>query len=313
MILVLMAAALPGLIWERGPDTADALRAASIPCISVPAQQVKAWAGANLCVKEVRPGELEKLPAPGVRWGMRDVNTASATRAPWVDSNGWRFLRRPGRKYVYEAPRGAAPLAAAEAFAYGVEAWLRIDPEDLKAFGSMLSFLRGLGEAASLAAAANIAVVDDGSPLLAEALNLLARRNLLFRVVSAPDPQADLNVRIGSPEFPSSEAANPVAFADKVRRRLTDQKRLLRIFGSDVVLGRLCLGAGRARIHLLNYGSEKVEGLRVRVRGSYSEGRVAAFGYANAKTQDSLTDGDATEFTIPEMGVYAVVDLTASQ
>ena len=285
------------------------LMAATLPCLIVPAGEVNAWPGANLCAQEVRLEDLEKLPTPGVRWGMRDVNTASATRAPWVDSNAWRFLRQPGRKYLYELPLGTAPLAAAEAFAYGVDARLRIDPGDLKAFGSMLGFLKGLAEDASLVPAANIAVLDDGSPLLPEALNLLARRNLLFRVVSVPDPKVDLNVRIGSPEFPAAEAANPVAFADKVRRRLTDQKRLLRVYGSEVVLARLMLGAGRARIQLLNYGSEKVEGLRVRVRGSYTVGRIAVFGYADEKPQDYVTEGGATEFTIPEMGVYVVVDL----
>lgn len=281
------------------------LLAAVIPCLVAPA-------AANPCAEEVRLEELEKVPAPGVQWGIRGENTASATRAPWVDSNGWRFLRHPRRKYLYELPPGASPLAAAEAFAYGVDARLRIDPGDGKAFGEMLAFLKDLGEAPDLAPAANIAVIDNGSPLLGEALNLLARRNLLFRVVSAPDSKADLNVTIGSPEFPAAEAADPVAFATKVRTRLTDSKRLLRIYGSEVVLGRLLLGAGRARIHLLNYGGEKVEGVRVRVRGRYEVGRLAAFGYAGAKPQDYLTEGDATEFTIPEMGICTVVDLKSA-
>ncbi len=313
MLLVLMAAALPGLVWERGPETADALRAAAIPCINMPAPAAKAWADANFCVREIRSQELEKLPAPGVRWRMRDVNTASATRAPWVDANGWRFLRHPGRKYLYDLPSGAAALAAAEAFAYAADALLRIDPEDLKAFGSMLAFLKGLDEIPGLMPAANIAVIDNGSPLLPEGLNLLVRRNLLFRVVNAPDPQADLNVQIGSPEFPAAEAGDPVAFAAKARKLLTDQKRLLRIYGSEVVLGRVLRGADHARIHLLNYGGEKVEGLRVRVRGSYDVRRIAVFGHADAKPKDYVNENGATEFSIPEMGVYAVVDLRTSR
>lgn len=272
------------------------LLAAGIPCLVGPAP-------ANRCAEEIRLEELEKVPAPGVRWGVRGENTASATRAPWVDSNGWRFLRHPAGKYLYEVPRGASPLAVAEAFAYGVDARMRIDAGDGKAFGEMLAFLKDLGEAPAFVPAANIAVVDNGSPLLPEALNLLVRRNLLFRVVSAPDPKADLNVTI------DSEAADPVAFAAKVRTRLTDSKRLLRIYGSEVVLGRLLLGAGRARIHLLNYGGEKVEGVRLRVRGTYAVGRLAVFGYDGAKPEDYLTEGGATEFTIPEMGIYTVVDL----
>ncbi len=275
------------------------LLAAAIPCLVAPAP-------ANLCAEEVRLQDLERVPAPGVQWGIKGENTASATRAPWVDSNAWRFLRHPERKYLYELPRGASALAAAEAFAYGVDARLRVDPAAGKAFGEMLAFLKDLEETPALAPAANIAVLDNGSPLLPEVLNLLARRNLLFRVVSAPDPKADLNVTI------DAEAADPAVFATKVRARLTDPKRLLRIYGSEVVLGRLLLGAGRARIHLLNYGGEKVEGVRVRVRGSYAGGRLAVFGYAGAKPQDYLTEGGATEFTIPEMGIYAVVDLQAA-
>src|SRR5262249_47621227 len=151
------------------------LMAAAIPCLLAP--------GVHRCAQELRANQLEKVSAPGVRWGMRDINTASATRAPWVDSNAWRFLRHPERKYLYELPRGAAALAAAEALAYGVDAALRIDTEDQEGFANMLAFLKGLDAAASLAPAANIAIVDDGSPLLPEALNLLARRNLLFLVV----------------------------------------------------------------------------------------------------------------------------------
>src|SRR5687768_6968018 len=144
MIPWLLAAALPVLLWDKGPETAESLRAASIPCIAVPAAHAKMWSSANICVTEVRLEELEKIPAPGVKWGMRDIDTASATRAPWVDSNGWRFLYRPGKKYLYDVPAGRAPLAAAEAFTFRADAALRIAPEDLKALGAMLTFLKSL-------------------------------------------------------------------------------------------------------------------------------------------------------------------------
>jgi len=283
------------------------LLAAALPCVAVTEGTAKAWEG--YCAAVVRPEEYEKLPPPGVKFGTRNAGTASATRAPWVDSNGWRFLRNPGGKYLYEAPKGTAALAAAEAFAFGGNAWIRADPEDSKALGGMLSFLKGVTDDPKLAAATNIAVVDTGSPLLPEALNLMVRRNLLFRVVKAPDRAADLNVRIGSPEFPEAEAANPVAVADKARQLLTDKKRLMRIFGSEVVLGRLFLGDGRARIHLLNYGGSKIEGTRVRVRGSYKNVRLSAFGYRDMKAEDLVIQDGATEFTVPEMGVYAIADL----
>lgn len=309
MFALLLAAALPTLLWDRGPETADALRTAAIPCIAATADGAKAWSGANFCVTVVRPEEREKVPPPGMKWITREISTASATRAPWVDSNGWRFLRHPDRKYVYESSKGTAPLAAAEAFAFGVDALVRAEPEDLKPLGSMLAFLKSAEDATKLAPATNIAVIDTGSPLIPEVVNLMVRRNLLCRVVSAPDPAADLNVRIGSPEFPEAAAANPVAVADKARSLLTDKKRLLRIFGAEVVIGRLYTGQGRARIHLLNYGRDNVEGVRVRVLGSYSDVRLAAFGYPGAKPEDLVIQDGATEFTIPFLGTYAIVDL----
>jgi hypothetical protein len=237
----------------------------------------------------------EKLPTPGVQWKMND---ATATRAPWVDANGWRFERHPGRRYRYVLPAGTAALAAAEVFAYGVDAVLQIDPQDLAEYAAMRRFLERV-QAPAERSRANIAVVDDGSEVAGEAMNLLARRNLLFHAVKAPAPGYDLTVRI------TPVAANPSAFAAKVRRDLGDDKRLVRIFGSEVVLGRLTV----SRLHLINYSRQKIEGLRVRVLGSYRKAALAAFGYDKARLEDLAVAGGATEFSISEMDVYAVVNL----
>jgi len=83
----------------------------------------------------------------------------------------------------------------------------------------------------------------------------------------------------------------------------------VRIFGSNVVLVRLTGDASHARVHLLNYGAATVKGLRVRVLGSYPQGKLAVFEHPGAVLADySVADG-ATEFTIPEIATYAVVDL----
>ena len=94
-----------------------------------------------------------------------------------------------------------------------------------------------------------------------------------------------------------------------VRQKLGDERRLLRIYGSDVLLGRLTGEGGKARLHLINYGERKVGGLRVRVRGAYARGTLTAFGMEKADLADYASEGGATEFTIPEMPTYAVVDL----
>jgi hypothetical protein len=282
---------------------AIALLPVVIPCVVGPS------GSANVCKEVARPEESEKASIPGVTIGTQGAGTASATRAPWVESNGSRFLRKPGGKYIYELPKGKAPLAAAEAFVYQVDARLRIAPEDSTRLDGMLAFLKKIPDLPGLRQSVNIAVIDTGSKTIPEVVNMMVRRNLLCRVVSAPDPSVDLNVRIGSAEFPEAEAANPVAVADKARRMLTDRKRLLRIYGTETVIARLYTSDNAARIHLLNYSSSTIAGVRVRVRGLYQDIRLSAFGFEGAKPEDVVVSGDATEFTVPEMSAYAVVDL----
>jgi len=269
-------------------------------------------AAVPLILSDAGPDGLVKLPAPGVRTITRGAGTASATSAPWINTNGWRLMREPGKKYVYETTRDSALLSAAEGFTFGAQTWLRIDSADQKAVESLLAFLKPLDDA-SLKPAVNINVIDNGSPLLPEVLNLLTRRNLLFGVKPSSDRSADLNVEIGSPEFPATLARNPAAFADEVRKKLTDRKRLLRIYGSEVVLGRLLTAEGRARIHLLNYTSRNVENVRVRVRGAYEISRFAVYGVENAAAADYTLAGESTEFTVPSMGVTAIIDLKRTQ
>jgi hypothetical protein len=305
MLTFFLAASLPWLYWDQGAATADAVKQAGIDRLYVPAEQEAAWEAAGFAARAFDAAKLVKLPAPGVEYR---ADVASATNVPWVDANGWRFERGGARAYYYDVPWRKAELAAAEAYAYGAEAVIHPEPRDLPAFGRMLAFLRGM-ESAELPALANIGIMDDGSAVTGEVLNLLARRNLLARVVMAPDPKYELNVRIGSKEYPKEQAADPSAFASLIRRKLTDEKRLLRVYGSDVVLGRLTGDATRVRVHLINYGGGKVEGLRVRVRGAYGHGTLAAVAVKHAALVDYTMVDDATEFTVPEMDVYAVVDL----
>lgn len=305
MLTFFLAAILPWLYWDQGAATADAVKQAGIDRLYVPAEQVAAWKAAGFAARAFDAAKFVKLPAPGVEYR---TDVASATSVPWVDANGWRFERGGARAYYNDVPWRRAALAAAEAYAYGVEAVIHAEARDLPAFGRMLAFLRGM-ESAELPALGNIGIVDDGSAETGEVLNLLARRNLLARVVAAPDPKYELNVRIGSNDYPKEQAADPSAFASLIRRKLTDEKRLLRVYGSDVVLGRLTGDATHVRLHLINYGGGKVEGLRVRVRGVYARGTLAAFTVKSAALIEYNTADDGTEFTIPEMDVYAVVDL----
>jgi hypothetical protein len=300
-----LAPLLPWLYWDQGPGTANAVKQAGIERAYVPADQVAAWMSAGF---EARPFDMAKFVVLKLLGVEYRIDRAGATSLPWVDGNGWRFERGGGRQYYYNVPWRKATLAAAEAYVYGADAAVHPDPRDLTAFGKMLEFLRSI-DGAAMPVLANIGIVDDGSAETGEVLNLLARRNLLFRVVRAPDPKYDLNVQIGSKEYPKALAADPSAFAALIRQKLTDDKRLLRIFGSEVVLGRITGDGERVRVDLLNYGGGAVDGLRVRVRGVYRSGTLAAFGVKNTALNDFGASDGGTEFTIPEMGVYAMVDL----
>jgi hypothetical protein len=307
MAALFLVVLLPTLFWDQPAATADTLRKAGIERFCVPADQVAGWKKAGFAASPFDRAHATKATAPAVEYRM---DVASATRIPWVDANGWRFTRDPARSYFYDAPKGSAALAAAEAYAYGVEAAIPAAPEDLEPFARMLKFLGEIDQP-RLPVKANIGVIDDGSSAMGEALNLMARHNLLFRVIPAPDPKYDLNIRLGAGEYTKADIANPYAFAMQIRHRLTDEKRLLRLYGSNVVLARLTGDGGQARVHLLNYGENTVKGLRVRVLGSYARGKLAAFDREKAELQDYSVQEGGTEFTIPELGTYAVIDLTS--
>jgi hypothetical protein len=174
MPLAFLAVLLPTLFWDRPIDTADLLRKAGVERLYVPAGQEQAWRKAGFAATAFDRAHAVQAVAPAVEYHM---DVSSATRVPWVDANGWRFDREPGRSYFYDAPAGSAALAAAEAFAYGVDAAIHAVPDDLAPLARMLRFL-GEIDKPRLPVRANIGVVDDGSDTMAEVLNLLARHNL---------------------------------------------------------------------------------------------------------------------------------------
>jgi hypothetical protein len=306
-VLVLLASA-PCVYWTQGIESRGALEAATIKRLCVPPDQVDTWRRAGFTVSPITEPELaarEPLPTPGV---TARAGLASPTRSPWIVANGWRFMRAPAAKYVYTVPAGKGALAAAEAFAYGADAVLKVDPADLASVGTMMTFLDGL-PAADLPPVADLAIVDDGSPLTAEVMNLLARRNLLFQVVQAPLPRFRVNIVMGSAAYPREEAADPSAFTQKIRSQLTDEQRTLRVYGSEVVICRLTGDGQRMRLHLLNYGGRDIEGLRIRVRGTYRSGDAYVAGAGRLPLQDQIVADGATEFSLPRIATYAVIDL----
>jgi hypothetical protein len=259
--------------------------------------------------------DFQEVPAPALRFR---IDNARATRAPWVDSNAWRFIQGVSKAHYAKLPAGAAPLAAAEAFTFDVDAVLNPDPKDVEPLGTMLEFLKAHQQPA-LPSLANIEVVDDGgTPAMGEVLNLLARRNLLYRVVRKAERKLDLTVQLGTKEFPAADAANPYDMAAKVREKLGDDKRLVRLYGTSTTIVRLTGDGKRARLYLLEYGAARDRNmgggpdqtLRVRLLGRYRPTTFAAFGAAaGAKLTDVEHPGQTTEFWVPAFTTLAIVDL----
>ena len=260
---------------------------------------------------------FQEVPAPGIRF---IPNQGQATAAPWIDSNGWRFQRGLRKAHYATLPEGAAALAAAEAFAFDVEAILNPSAADVDALGTMLTFLAAHAQPA-LPALANIGVVDDGSPQMGEILNLLTRRNLLYRVVYSRDrspngPPPSVTVRLGSRDFPHALAHNPHEFAARVRAKLGDDKRSIRLYGTSSVVARLTSDGRRTRLFLLSYaGPTRMQGrglqpVRVRLLGRYQPTRVAVdSGPEDAQLADVDHPRNATEFSVPPFATLAIVDL----
>jgi hypothetical protein len=307
--MFLLLAALPALFWDGAADTAPALRDAGVTQIVVPSARLASWKGVEGITAAAADLEgATKLLGPTVNYRM---NEASATNAPWVMANGWRFIRRPDGRFYYDVPGRQAALAAAEAFCYGANAMIRTDAAGLKPLAEMLGFLRTItGEA--LPPVADIGYIDDGSGASGEVMNLMVRDNLLFQLVAAPDRRLKVNVKLGTKDYPLEDAKNPGTVAHAVRFHLTDEKRSLRIYGSQVVVGRLTGSGGHARLHLINYAgaARKVDGIRVRVLGQYPKHQLWLADGTGVELLDYSVEQDATEFTLPELKTYAVVDLS---
>jgi hypothetical protein len=253
--------------------------------------------------------DFQEAPAPGVRF---QPNQAQATTSPWVDSNLWRFQRGLKKANYTKLPAGSAPLAAAEAFAFRVDAILNPDPADVAELGKVLAFLKAQDQPA-LPVMANIGVVDDRSATMGEVLNMLTRRNLLYRVVSAPGRGTDLTVQLGTPDFPKASAQNPADFAARVRDKLGDAKRLVRLYGTNTTIAHLTGDDKRARLVLLSYSRNRTQpGVRVRVLGRYKPPKLAAYGTAEGALLTDIDDsGNAMEFSVPQFSTIAIIDLDA--
>lgn len=290
MKTVLLFSLLPGLLWKQDAGSVE---------------ELKRLQSVRVFTSDDAVAGYERVPPPKSQMRM---SSASATTVPWVDANGWRYMRGLAKAFYPSVPAGSGALAMAEAFAYGADAIVEPAPADLPAIKNMADFFRKV-DASRLPILANIGVVDDGSPQLGEVLNLLGRRNLLYRVVLKEDPSLDINIRVGTKQYPRESTTNPNDFAARVREKLTDEKRLLRVYGTYTVIGNLTGDKTRARLHLLNYSPRPAKDVRIRVLGVYETVKLADSTDPSLHAKDVAIQDGGTEFTVASLQTYAVVDL----
>lgn len=300
---------LPSLFWDGTPETASALRDAHIDSISVPAANVDAWRNVpGITATAGDPTHAVKLLPPGVKYFTAE---ASATEAPYIQSNGWRYLRNPDAAFFVNAPGPNAALAAAEGYVFGAAPLIQSDSDGLASLSEMLAFLKTLPED-RLPALTDVGFIDDGSHASAEDMNLMIVRNLLFRRLTVPDLGLKIVIRPGSSDYPEAAWQNPDLLEHIIRSQVTDEKRLVRIYGTEVVVARLEGDGSNLVVHLLNYAAAErgVHGVRVRVLGKYAACQVYAPGVKYPKLADFSSTDEATEFTLPELKAYTVVALS---
>jgi hypothetical protein len=253
--LALLLAALPVLYWEQPPETADSLRKAGIERLRVPPERAAAWKAAGLDAVPLDPAEKSEravVPGPGIA-GRADA--ASATRRPWIDANGWRYLRSAKGRFFETAPKGTAALAAAEAYAYGADLVLAIDPADVAALGEALSFLRSV-KAMELPDVADVGVVGDGSPLRAGDESARAPQPAV--PASGPRLQQPFASSRARPAAGPREAASPDACALLGARSCRRAAHAAALWQRVVLAPSLQRGPRRRR--LVSYSGRNIRG-----------------------------------------------------
>jgi hypothetical protein len=98
-------------------------------------------------------------------------------------------------------------------------------------------------------------------------------------------------------------------FAGQVRALLAPDRQMVRMWNASAVLAQLVqsVNSKQRALHLLNYGIERLEEVQIQVKGSFRRGVMLSPDLSNPVPLKLEMKQDATEFTIPSLGVYGVV------
>jgi hypothetical protein len=102
---------------------------------------------------------------------------------------------------------------------------------------------------------------------------------------------------------------DPDTFANEVKRLLGPDLQPVRLWNGSAVLAHLAQspGSNQRALHLLNYGIDPVEELQVQVKGSCRKGEILSPDQSTPVPLKLSLKPGSTEFTIPSLGIYALV------
>ena len=173
----------------------------------------------------------------------------------------------------------------------------------------MLTFLDAVPPV-DLPPVADLAVVDDGSPITGEVMNLLARRNLLFQVVQTPSTQFPITIAVGSGRV-SARPTPPIRARSRRRSAVNSPTSVARCgstaarsssAGSPAMPpGSDCSSSTTAAATSKGCASVCAAPIVPAPRASPAP--------AASRFADHVVADGATEFSLPRLTTYAVIDL----
>ncbi len=183
MICFVLAVLIPGLYREQVPEKVDAIKRAGITRVYSPAAHVGAWKAAGIDTLD-----STALAQFTVRSCSDGENGSHGCVSDSHSMHQREWLAVPARLETRVLQESASRVSR-----YGRGGIIRVrrrpvlqpSAKDLDDLLEMVAFL-GNVQGEPMPAMANLGVLDDGSPLLGEVMNLLSRRNLLYRVVPKP-------------------------------------------------------------------------------------------------------------------------------
>ncbi len=176
----------------------------------------------------------------------------ATTSSPWVNSNAWRFIRDPKAQFCIEAPGKLSAVAfAAEAFAYGVDALIRTSGEGVDRVPAHAGLSAGTARSGSVSAREHRHRGRRFRPNR-RTHELHSAGAICFYRYQCARPTISLQVNVKS----TGADPDPSKQAYAIRQEVGDANRLLRLYGSEVVIGRLTGNNMQVRLHIVNYYAE---------------------------------------------------------